>query len=203
LVIYGVSILAGCMIAGLFVGEILGQLIGVQANVGGVGIAMLLMILLSDRLRRVGKMSPLTEGGVLFWSSIYIPVVVAMAAKQNVLAAVKGGPAAILAGAGAVVVSFALVPVLSQVGAPAVADPSSESQASGDPTSGLISPSQDHTPPCQDHTPASQDRSPLSDRNTPRSDGHTPRSNGSAPRSEGQTLRSDRHTPPSEGEEGS
>lgn len=118
MVIYGVSILAACMIAGLFLGELLGQLIGVQANVGGVGLAMLLMILLSDRLRKAGKLKPLTEQGILFWSSIYIPVVVAMAAKQNVLAAVKGGPAAILAGVGAVVLSFALVPALSRVGNP-------------------------------------------------------------------------------------
>ncbi len=118
MVIYGVSLLAGCMLGGLFIGELLGQLIGVEANVGGVGIAMLIMIFFSDRLRRAGKLSPLTGQGVLFWSAIYIPVVVAMAAKQNVLAAMKGGPAAILAGAGAVLVSFALVPVLSRVGAP-------------------------------------------------------------------------------------
>jgi len=116
LVIYGVSILAGCMIVGLFLGELLGQLIGVQANVGGVGIAMLLMILLSDRMRRAGKLKPLTEQGIIFWSSIYIPVVVAMAAKQNVLAALKGGPAAILAGALAVLASFALVPLISRIG---------------------------------------------------------------------------------------
>ncbi len=115
MVIYGVAFLAGCMIAGLFLGEVLGALMGVQANVGGVGIAMLLMILLSDRFRKAGKLTQLTEQGVLFWSSIYIPIVVAMAAKQNVLAAVKGGPAAILAGAGAVIVCFLLVPVLSRV----------------------------------------------------------------------------------------
>jgi malonate transporter MadL subunit len=118
LVIYGVSLLAGCLLTGLYLGDLLGQLMGVQANVGGVGIAMILMILLSDRLRRAGKLHPLTEQGVLFWSAIYIPVVVAMAAKQNVIAALKGGPAAILAGAGAVVVSFALVPVLSRIGEP-------------------------------------------------------------------------------------
>ena len=116
LVIYGVALLAGCMIAGLFLGEILGTLIGVQANVGGVGIAMRIMILLSDRHRKSGRLSPLTEKGVLFWSAIYIPIVVAMAAKQNVLAALEGGPAAILAGAGAVGVSFLLVPLLSRVG---------------------------------------------------------------------------------------
>jgi malonate transporter MadL subunit len=133
LVIYGVSILAACMIFGLFLGEVLGQLIGVQANVGGVGIAMLLMILLSDRLRRAGKLNPLTEQGILFWSAIYIPVVVAMAAKQNVLAAVEGGPAAILAGAGAVVVSFALVPVLSSVGDTSPAEAHSDLSSPHDP----------------------------------------------------------------------
>ncbi len=52
----------------------------------------------------------------IFWSSIYIPIVVAMAAKQNVLAAVKGGPVALLAGALAVIVSCALVPVISRIG---------------------------------------------------------------------------------------
>jgi len=116
LVIYGVAFLAVCMIAGLFLGDVLGVLIGVQANVGGVGIAMLIMILVSDFLRKRGRLVPLTEQGVLFWSAIYIPIVVAMAAKQNVLGALKGGPAAILAGAGAVVVCFLLVPVLSRVG---------------------------------------------------------------------------------------
>jgi malonate transporter MadL subunit len=116
LVIYGVALLAGCMLAGLYLGDLLGLLIGVEANVGGVGLAMILLILLSDRLRKTGRLSTPTEQGVLFWTAIYIPVVVAMAAKQNVIAAVKGGPAAILAGVGAVALSFLLVPVLSRVG---------------------------------------------------------------------------------------
>ncbi len=117
MVIYGVSLLAGCMIAGLFLGELLGKLIGVQANVGGVGIAMLLMILFADFLRKRGRLNPVSQQGVIFWSSIYIPVVVAMAAKQNVVAAVKGGPTALLAGTLAVVVSCALVPLISRIGA--------------------------------------------------------------------------------------
>jgi malonate transporter MadL subunit len=117
-VIYGVALLAACMLVGLFTGEALGVLIGVQANVGGVGIAMLLLIVLSDLFRRRGGMKPLTQQGVLFWSAVYIPIVVAMAAKQNVIAAVRGGPAAILAGALAVIVSFLLVPVLSRIGRP-------------------------------------------------------------------------------------
>lgn len=116
LVIYGVAFLSLCLLTGLFLGDLLGVLIGVEANVGGVGMAMILMILLSDRLRNAGRLSPLTEQGVLFWSAIYIPVVVAMAARQNVLGALEGGPAAILAGVGAVVVCFLLVPVLSRIG---------------------------------------------------------------------------------------
>lgn len=121
MVIYGVAFLSVCLIAGLFLGDFLGALLGVQANVGGVGIAMILMILISDRLRRAGRLSPLTEQGVIFWSSIYIPIVVAMAARQNVLGALEGGPAAILAGTGAVAVCFLLVPVLSRVGRGGVA----------------------------------------------------------------------------------
>jgi malonate transporter MadL subunit len=116
LVIYGVSLLAGCLLVGLFLGDLLGALMGVEANVGGVGLAMILLILLSDGLRRWGRLTPVTEQGVLFWSAIYIPVVVAMAAKQNVMAAVKGGPAAILAGAGAVALGFLLVPFLTRMG---------------------------------------------------------------------------------------
>ena len=117
MVIYGVSLLAVCLLAGLFLGDLLGQLIGVQANVGGVGIAMLLLILAANRLNRTRAILPKTEQGILFWSGIYIPIVVAMAARQNVVAAVDGGFAALLAGALAVVVCLALVPVISRIGA--------------------------------------------------------------------------------------
>ena len=61
-------------------------------------------------------MQPPTKQGILFWSSVYIPIVVAMAASQNVLAASKGGPIAVVAGVSVVVISFALVPVISRVG---------------------------------------------------------------------------------------
>jgi len=73
--------------------------------------------------RKNGRLTSLTEQGVLFWSAIYIPVVVAMAAKQNVIAAIEGGPAAILAGVGAVGLSFLLVPILSRIGREPVPDP--------------------------------------------------------------------------------
>ena len=37
MIVYGVGILAFCMLTGMFVGDLLGQIIGVKANVGGVG----------------------------------------------------------------------------------------------------------------------------------------------------------------------
>ncbi|HSM04712.1 MAG TPA: malonate transporter subunit MadL [Longimicrobiales bacterium] len=117
MVIYGVALLAVCLLAGLFVGDALGVLIGVEANVGGVGIAMLLLILLGNRLERRRPFLPATREGILFWSGIYIPIVVAMAARQNVVAALDGGLAAFLAGALAVAAGLFLVPVLSRVGA--------------------------------------------------------------------------------------
>ena len=114
--IYGTALLSICLLAGLIAGGLLGRLVGVDANVGGVGIAMLLLILICDRLQRSGRMQPPDERGIMFWSSIYIPIVVAMAASQNVVAAIDGGPVAIVAGVTVVIVSFALVPLISRLG---------------------------------------------------------------------------------------
>jgi malonate transporter MadL subunit len=119
--------LSGCLIAGVVAGQMLGYLVGVDKNIGGVGIAMLLLIPGSDWLQRSGRMQPPTKQGILFWSSIYIPIVVAMAASQNVLAAVKGGPIALIAGVSVVLISFILVPVISRIGQPDAESVQSES----------------------------------------------------------------------------
>ena len=116
MVIYGVALLSFSMLAGVFIGELLGKLIGVQANVGGVGIAMLLLLALSNLSDHRFRLSPITEKGVTFWSAMYIPIVVAMAAKQNVIAAISSGWMAILAGVAAVVASFLLIPLLARFG---------------------------------------------------------------------------------------
>ena len=116
MVIYGTGLLAGCYLAGVFLGDLLGEVLGVQANVGGVGIAMLFLILISDALIKRGRIKPVTRQGVVFWSTIYIPVIVAMAARQDVVAALDGGLMATTAGALAVVACFLLVPVLSRLG---------------------------------------------------------------------------------------
>lgn len=116
MVIYGVALLSFCMLIGVFVGDLLGDIIGVQANVGGVGIAMLLLLLLTNLSAQKFKLAPVTEGGIGFWSAMYIPIVVAMAARQDVLAAISSGWMAIIAGVAAVAASFAMIPLLDRIG---------------------------------------------------------------------------------------
>jgi len=112
MVVYGVALLAFCMLMGVFLGDLLGHLIGVNANVGGIGIAMLLLIYIANRKNKIFQIDVMTQSGVNFWSAMYIPIVVAMAAKQNVLAAISGGWMAITAGVVTVILSFLAVPVL-------------------------------------------------------------------------------------------
>ena len=101
------------------VGEFLGVALGVDANVGGVGFAMIMLILATDWLRRKDKFPKASEQGVLFWSAMYIPIVIAMASTQNVAKAITGGPMAILSGLAALAAGAALVPVLARIGEPA------------------------------------------------------------------------------------
>jgi len=116
MVVYGVALLSFCMLLGIYLGNVIGYLIGIDANVGGVGIAMLLLIIFSNLRADRFKIASPTESGINFWNAMYIPIVVAMAAKQNVVAALSSGWLAVIAGVAAVVVSFALVPVLSRIG---------------------------------------------------------------------------------------
>jgi malonate transporter MadL subunit len=116
MIIYGVALLSACLLAGQFVGELLGQWLGVQANVGGVGIAMLLLVLASGSERFKPLFTGPAATGIHFWSAMYIPIVVAMAAGQNVVAAVDGGLLALVAAVLAVLLGYALVPLLSRLG---------------------------------------------------------------------------------------
>lgn len=116
MIVYGVALLSFCMLAGTYAGNLLGGLLGLEANVGGVGIAMLLLILLSNRSSKKFHLNAVSESGIYFWSAMYIPIVVAMAAKQNVLAALSSGWLAVIAGALAVAVSFAAIPLISRFG---------------------------------------------------------------------------------------
>ncbi|MBF8741400.1 malonate transporter subunit MadL [Pseudomonas guariconensis] len=120
MIIYGVALLAVCTLAGVIVGDFLGVLLGVKSNVGGVGIAMILLICARLYMHRHGGMSKECEFGVGFWGAMYIPVVVAMAAQQNVVTALHGGPVAVIAAIGAVLVCGLAIAVISRThrGAP-------------------------------------------------------------------------------------
>lgn len=116
MIIYGTALLAICHLVGLYLGDLLGAAIGVKSNVGGVGIAMLLLIFLRLYLHDRGLMPKETEAGVGFWGAMYIPVVVAMAAQQNVVAALRGGPVALLAAILSAAACACLIALLSRSG---------------------------------------------------------------------------------------
>ncbi|WP_049064752.1 malonate transporter subunit MadL [Acinetobacter seifertii] len=91
MIIYGTAILAICHLLGDYLGNTLGMVLGVKANVGGFAISMILLILSKELLARKGYLPQVTQFGVLYWSGMYIPIVVAMSAGQNVVAALSGG----------------------------------------------------------------------------------------------------------------
>lgn len=112
--IYGLGIVAGCMFVGSFIRRLLGSIMGVNGDVGGVGFAMLIFILVTQYLDSKGK--PLSEGtqrGIYLLSALYIPVVVAMSANQNVVVALESGFVPFVAGIVATFVGLLLVPVIS------------------------------------------------------------------------------------------
>ncbi|MBI0576801.1 malonate transporter subunit MadL [Neobacillus cucumis] len=116
MVIFGVALLSICLLSGVFFGDLLGQILGIDANVGGVGFAMLMLILLVEYLKKKDKLNKQTQEGLGFWSGMYIPIVIAMSAQQNVVAALDGGVLAIVAGVSVVLISWAIVPLLSRGG---------------------------------------------------------------------------------------
>ncbi|MEY4761777.1 MAG: malonate transporter, MadL subunit [Pseudomonadota bacterium] len=112
MVFYGTALLAGCLFAGLALGQLIGSSLGIQSDIGGVGIAMLLLIGSTSWLTRRGAWSPSFAPGVQYWGDIYIPIVVAMAASQNVRGALTGGSLAFAAGVASVALAFATVALL-------------------------------------------------------------------------------------------
>ncbi len=114
--IYGVALLAFCFLLGKLLGTLLGRMMQINGDLGGVGFAMLFLILTNAYLKKRGWMVIETQNGILFWSSMYIPIIVAMAATQNVKAALSGGPLALVAGLVATLMAFLCVPLISNIG---------------------------------------------------------------------------------------
>jgi malonate transporter MadL subunit len=90
--------------------------LGIDGNIGGVGFAMLILILLGDKLKKKGYLEEDTEQGIFYWSGMYIPVVVAMSSVQNVKAALSGGWAALIVGLVGTGICFLLVPIIAKIG---------------------------------------------------------------------------------------
>lgn len=133
--IFGVALLAVCTLLGAWLGDLLGMALHVKSNVGGVGIAMILLILARVWLQRRGALSHPMKLGVEFWASLYIPIVVAMASTQNVAGAVKGGPVVVTAAVGSVVLCWGAMALISRMGAasPETAGAEAAHVLAGDP----------------------------------------------------------------------
>lgn len=114
--IYGVGTVSLCVILGQGLGELLGALAGLDTNVGGIGFSMLFLILITNAIKKKGKLGKSSEAGINFCNKMYIPVVVAMTASQNVVQAISQGMIAILAGVAACLIGLILVPVFCRKG---------------------------------------------------------------------------------------
>jgi malonate transporter MadL subunit len=113
--IYGIAILSLCYLTGQVLGDILGRVFGFQGNMGGVAFGMLLLIFWGDYFKKNRLISKESESGILFWTSMYIPVVVAMSATQNVKAAWSGGWTALVVGVASTIFCFFLIPLVSNL----------------------------------------------------------------------------------------
>lgn len=110
--IYSLVTLALCMLLGKYMGTLLGELVGIGSDVGGVGFAILLLLFVGN-----SKLFPFARkkdfiDGMNFWKKMYIPVVVAMAASQNVYRMLTSGMVAIVSGAASVAFPFLLLYLL-------------------------------------------------------------------------------------------
>ena len=113
--VYGAATLAACMFLGELAGNILGVIAGTNTDIGGVGFAMILLILVSNWDKNPLKKQKDFDKGIEFWKGMYIPVVIAMSACQNVKNALSGGVLALIAGLMAVIAAFLLLPLLNSM----------------------------------------------------------------------------------------
>lgn len=106
--IKGLAFLSVSFILGMWTGELLGSWLGIKANVGGVGFAMIFLIVSKEYFVQKGFWKNELEFGIEFWNKLYIPVVIAMAASLNVKSAISSGTLAIFAGIVPVLLAFAV-----------------------------------------------------------------------------------------------
>ena len=114
--IYGVALLSACAFIGSFLGELLGEAIGLGKDVGGVGFAMVLLLLVTNS-KKINKILPQDyTKGINFWKEMFIPVIIAMSASTDVVHALDGGVLALTLGVGIVIIMLLLIPVFNKFG---------------------------------------------------------------------------------------
>lgn len=111
--IYGVALLSGCMLIGSFIGNLIGLWTGLGSDVGGVGFAMILLLIATNSKTINKILPPNYTKGINFWKEMFIPVIIAMSASQNVVSALDGGVLALTLGVGIVVLMLLLIPVFN------------------------------------------------------------------------------------------
>lgn len=114
--IYGVAVLSACMIVGTVIGTAFGDLIGAGTEIGSVGFAMLLLLFVTNCKKFTFTQKPAFIQGVTFWKSMFIPVVIAMTATQDVFHMLSSSIVAIVAGIAAVCFSYLMLFVLHKMG---------------------------------------------------------------------------------------
>ena len=110
--IYSLVALALCMLLGKYIGTCFGTLVGINADVGGVGFAILLLLFVNNCKWFPFAKKPDFTQGKNFWKKQYMPVVAAMAASQNVYRMLTSGMVAIVGGTAAVAFPFLLLYIL-------------------------------------------------------------------------------------------
>ena len=114
--IYGVALLSACAFIGSFLGELLGEAIGLGKDVGGVGFAMVLLLIVTNS-KKINKILPQDyTKGINFWKEMFIPVIIAMSASTDVVHALNGGALALTLGVGIVIIMLLLSPVFNKFG---------------------------------------------------------------------------------------
>ena len=114
--IYGVAVLSACAFIGSFLGQLLGTVIGLGKDVGGVGFAMVLLLLVTNS-KKINAILPKDyTKGINFWKEMFIPVIIAMSASTDVIHALDGGVLALVLGIGVVVIMLLLIPVFNKFG---------------------------------------------------------------------------------------
>lgn len=114
--IYGVAVLSACAFIGSFLGQLLGTVIGLGKDVGGVGFAMVLLLLVTNS-KKINAILPKDyTKGINFWKEMFIPVIIAMSASTDVIHALDGGVLALVLGIGVVVIMLLLIPLFNKFG---------------------------------------------------------------------------------------